>query len=57
MWENMVTTFGPKEIAALLSSPIATNLWEHARTVYFGNAGVESLKLVFSRLAPMVSRR
>lgn len=57
MWENMVTTFGPKEIAALLSSPIATNLWEHARTVYFGNAGVESLKLVFSRLAPMVSSR
>lgn len=57
MWDNMVTSFGQKEIAALLSSPVAANLWEHARTVYFGNAGVESLQLVFSRLAPMVSSR
>jgi hypothetical protein len=57
MWDNMVTTFGQKEMAALFSSPVATNLWEHARTVYFGKAGVESLQLVFSRLAAMVPSR
>jgi len=57
MWDNMVATFGQKEIAALFSSPVATNLWEHARTVYFGKAGVESLQLEFSRLAPMVPSR
>jgi len=57
MWDSMATTFGQKEIAALFSSPIATNSWEHARTVYFGKAGAESLRLVFSRLAPMVPGR
>ena len=54
MWDNMVATSGQKEIAEIFNSSVATNLWEHARTVCFGRAGLESLRLVFSRLAPLV---
>jgi len=52
VWDNMNAGSGQKKISELFRSPVANNLWEQARSAYFGRSNVESLKLAFSRLVP-----